>query len=165
MLSKLDRWLARFELGLAVCAMTSLVVLLIAQVIFRYLLQSPLFFAEEVALLLLAIATFCGLSLLVFEGKLISVTFAALWLSKKADRWLRWAMQIMVLALALSLVVFAWRYLSVPWVWNERSATINLPRALIYAAVALEMVFLAFHQAVRCVQHVPWQPEAQGTPT
>ena len=54
----IDTNLRRLELVLTVAAMLGVVGILTAQVLFRYVRKDPIFFAEEVALILLIIATF-----------------------------------------------------------------------------------------------------------
>lgn len=152
----LDRGLARLELSVAVAAMTGLVAILIAQVFFRYILQAPLFFAEELALILMIVASFAGLSLLVASDKLVSVDMLAGLLGARGHAWAAWAMRLTVLVLACLMVAFAVRYLATPWVWIERSATLGVPRATLYAFVGFELAALAFHQAVRVIASRPW---------
>lgn len=157
-LKLLDRFLVRLELTVAVLAMTGVAAILIAQVIFRYLLQSPLFFAEELALVLMIITTFAGFSLMVAEGRLITIDLFGGRISPHTHARIAWAMRGVVLVLAAALAVFALRYLAVPWVWTERSATLGLPRALLYAIVTTELWFLVFHQFVQLLQTWPGRP-------
>lgn len=145
---RVDRAGAWVERYVALLAMMALVAILVAQVFFRYVLSAPLFFAEEVALLLLIVATFCGLSLLVFERKLVSVDLIGPMLAPRMAGVLRLAIKAMVLVLALALAVLAIRYVSTPWVWFERSATLPMPRAIIQVFFAIEMVLLSLHQFV-----------------
>ncbi|MGO4852386.1 TRAP transporter small permease [Phaeovulum sp. W22_SRMD_FR3] len=151
----IDRALMRLELIVALAAMTGVVLLLSAQVFCRYLLQSPLFFAEEVALLLLIIATFIGLSLLVAEDKLIGIDLLGSIMSPRGHAWVAWAMRAAVALLAGSLAFYALRYVSTPWVWNERFATVPLPRAGLYAIVAFELCVMVFHQLMRLCDSFP----------
>ncbi|WP_417711765.1 TRAP transporter small permease [Roseibium aggregatum] len=151
----LDRLLFRLELAVSVLAMTGLVVLLIAQVICRYLLQSPLFFAEEAALVLMIVATFAGFSMMVAEGRLITIDLFGGRVSARTHAGIGWAMRLAVLGLAAALAAFSIRYLTVPWVWAERSATLGLPRAQLYAIVTAELCFLVFHQSVQLVDTWP----------
>jgi TRAP-type C4-dicarboxylate transport system permease small subunit len=128
--------------------MIGLTGLLVAQVIFRYVLGAPLFFAEEVALLLLIVASFTGLSLLVFERRMVAVELLGQMLGARGQATLRWLMAALVLVLAVALASFAWRYISVPWVWSEHSATFPMPRAVIQLYFAVQMILLSMHQAI-----------------
>jgi len=154
-LFRLDRLFARLELSVALTALASLVLLLIAQVFFRYVLKAPLFFAEEAALLLLIVASFAGLSLLVAERKLVAVDMVGAFVGPRLQRWIRWAAGIAVLLTAGVLAGYAVNYLTVPWIWLERSATVPMPRAVLYLLVTIELVLLCFHQAVQSIADFP----------
>ena len=150
-LRSVDRAIAQVERTVALLAMAGVVGLLVGQVFFRYVLLSPLFFAEEVALLLLIVATFTGLSLLVHERRLVTVDLVGPWLGAGGQVALRRAMGVIVLFLGIAMTAFAIRYVATPWVWAERSATLAMPRAVIQVFFAVEMVFLSLHQAVALI--------------
>jgi|GEM_PF-7057568 TRAP-type C4-dicarboxylate transport system, small permease component len=154
-LKGLDWLLAKLELTIAVLAMTGVAVILIAQVIFRYGLQSPLFFAEELALVLMIVATFAGFSLMVAEGRLITIDLFGGRVSPTTHARIAWAMRVVVFVLGTLLAAFSIRALSVPWVWVERSATLGLPRALLYTIVTAELCCLVFHQLVQILETWP----------
>lgn len=143
-----DRLMAAIEKIVALLAMIGLAGLLVAQVFCRYILGAPLFFAEEVALLLLIVATFTGLSMLVYERRMVAVELIAPLMGPRGQAVLRWLMGALVLVLAVALAVYAWRYISVPWVWSEQSATFPMPRAVIQLYFAVQMILLSFHQAI-----------------
>ncbi|MFN3634240.1 MAG: TRAP transporter small permease [Rhizobium rhizophilum] len=148
LLRTIDKVFWRLELVVAIAAMSGVVAILIAQVIWRYILQSPLFFAEELALVLMIIATFTGFSLMVAENRLIAIDMFGARLSDAKRRWISWFMRLVVLVLAAALAVFSVQYLAVPWVWMETSATLGLPRAYLYVIVTAELCILSFHQIV-----------------
>ena len=87
-LNALDRLLAKLEQAVAVVALLGLVLVLIAQVLFRYVLLSPLFFAEELAVRLMIIVTFVGLSLLAHHRRLVAVDLLGGQLGTRARRLL-----------------------------------------------------------------------------
>lgn len=150
-----DKMLWRLELFVAIAAMTGVVAILIAQVVWRYVLESPLFFAEELALVLMIVATFTGFSLMVAEKRLIAIDMFGTRISDAKRRWITWFMRLVVLVLAAALAVFSVQYLTVPWVWMETSATLGLPRAYLYVIVTVELCILSFHQIVELTQSWP----------
>jgi TRAP-type C4-dicarboxylate transport system permease small subunit len=158
LLKTFDRMLTKLERTISIAAMSGVVIILIAQVFFRYILQNPLFFAEELALVLLIIATFSGLSLMVADNRLIAIDMFGTRISEHKRLWITWVMRAIVLLLALALTVFSIRYLAVPWVWAETSATLGLPRAYLYAIVTAELCFLVVHQLVELI--VSWPHRA-----
>ena len=102
------------------------------------------------------IATFAGLSLLVAEDKLVSVDILGVFLRPRFHDWTLWAMRVSVLLISALLVHYAVRYITTPWVWIERSATLGMPRATLYTVVVFELMGLAFHQMVQVINSRPW---------
>ena len=155
LLRTIDKTFWRLELGVAIAAMTGVVAILIAQVIWRYILQSPLFFAEELALVLMIVATFTGFSIMVAENRLIAIDMFGTSISDVRRRWISWLMRVVVLLLAVALAVFSAQYLAVPWVWMETSPTLGLPRAYLYVIITVELCILSFHQIVKLTLSCP----------
>ncbi len=155
LIRSIDRAIVRLELCVALVAMSGVVVILSLQVFFRYVLQSPLFYAEELALALLIVATFAGLSLAVGENRLIGVALFDAVLSSNARAWMAWGMCAAGIAVTGALAVYGYRYIAVPWVWNERFATLPLPRAALYSFVTAELFAMTFHQLVRLLDTMP----------
>lgn len=71
----------------------------------------PLFFAEELALVLMIVATFAGFSLMVAENRLISIDMFGTRISDVKRRWIAWFMRLAVLVLAVAIAVFSVQYL------------------------------------------------------
>lgn len=150
-----DRAVQKAEVALAILTMTGVVGLLSAQVFFRYVLQDPIFFAEEVALVFLIIATFAGLSLIVAERRMIGVDLVGPQLSPENRARLGMFVQLLLVAICGALAFFALNYVLTPWVWFERFATIPLPRAYLYCIVAAELCFMTMHQLVHVLDASP----------
>jgi TRAP-type C4-dicarboxylate transport system permease small subunit len=153
-LQYLDRAIARCEWLIMVAAFAVMVMVLMAQVLFRYGLAAPLFWAEEVALILMIFMTFSGLSLLVRDKQLVSVDLLGPYLGDRAASALRRFVGLVVLGVALVMAWYATRTAVTPAVWMERSPTVGLPQAVIYAVFAAETIFLAFHQIVIVIADV-----------
>jgi TRAP-type C4-dicarboxylate transport system permease small subunit len=157
----LDRALARCEWLTMVVAFAVMVMVLMAQVLFRYGLAAPLFWAEEVALILMIIMTFTGLSLLVRDRQLVSVDLLGQYLGGRAASALRRFVGLVVLGIALVMAWYGTRTVMTPTVWVERSPTVSMPQAVIYAVFAAESIFLAFHQIVIVVADA-LRPQGRG---
>lgn len=160
LLVTIDSGLRRIELVIAIAAMTGLVGLLVAQVFFRYLLLSPIFFAEELALILMVVATFAGLSLLVAENRLVAIDLFGGMRNAVVKQWIHTSIRSVMLVVCGLLAWFAASYVTTPWVWIERSATLNMPRAAIYLVVTAELFALCFHQFVQLVTMQPGKAKA-----
>ncbi|HBM58910.1 TRAP transporter small permease [Salipiger marinus] len=141
---------AHFERAILAIILFALVAILAAQVVFRYLVGSPLVWSEELARYLLVWCTFIGVSLAVREGRNISVDLLPVMCGA---RWLR---AFAVLALVGSAVFFALMvWYSVPLTQRiakigQASPGLGLQMWLVYAAVpvGLGMAFLRALQAL-----------------
>lgn len=148
LLNKINLFIQKAELTLAILAMSGVVGILTAQVFFRYILQSPIFFAEEVALILMVIATFAGLSLLVAEDRLIGIDMLGPHFSKIGHQRLVLFVRLLVALVSGFFAFCAIKYISTPWIWFERFATIPIARASLYSIVTVELCLIVFHQAI-----------------
>ena len=154
----LDRSIARCEWLIMVAAFAVMVMVLMAQVLFRYGLAAPLFWAEEVALILMIIMTFTGLSLLVRDKRLVSVDLLGQYLGGRASALQRFV-DLVVLGVALVMAWYATRTVMTPTIWVEQSPTVGMPQAMVYAVFAAEAICLAFHQIVTIIADVLRPPD------
>lgn len=143
---KLDRGIAHLERAIAITCLATLSGVLIAQIFFRYILRQPLFWAEELALGLMFLMTFIGLSLLIHSGRLVAITPLANYLSPAVSRIVNISVQLIVVFLSGLLAYYAFQYVSNPAVWIERSPTLPIPRATYYTVFGIECVLMSLHQ-------------------
>lgn len=135
-------WPLRFLTGVVFAA---IVTLTIAQVVFRYLLDSPLIWSEELAKLLLVWMVFLGAAAVTFDGKHldVDVVFGALPpLARKAVRHLNLAMALFFL---VALAWFSWEIVEIES-WSAlgaldiSAAWVRLPATVGGALMALFLI-------------------------
>ena len=143
----IDEHLARAERGLLIAVSAALVLLMMAQVVLRYVFGTPLFWAEEAAVQLLVVMTLFGLSLLIHRRQLITIDL----LSRSLPRRLQGVLAVVIAALMLALLCFVahlgWDWVQRPDVRLEVGATLRLPRWINYSALPLALTCMAWHQA------------------
>ncbi|GGB84515.1 hypothetical protein GCM10011352_07960 [Marinobacterium zhoushanense] len=147
-ISWVNRGLAQIEKWTLVALSASLGLLLIAQVVLRYLFDSPLFWAEEVAVQILVAMSFLGVSYLIYQQQLVAIDFIYLMLAKPLRRLVSCLFQLVALA---SLALFAWltyQWVSDPLVQSELSPTTQLPRWYNYGVLLIALMAMSFHQLV-----------------
>ncbi|KEA63911.1 TRAP-type transport system, small permease component, predicted N-acetylneuraminate transporter [Marinobacterium lacunae] len=147
-ISWVNRGLAQIEKWTLVALSASLGLLLIVQVVLRYLFDSPLFWAEEVAVQILVAMSFLGVSYLIYRQQLVAIDFIYLMLAKPLRRLASCLFQLVALA---SLVLFAWltyQWVSDPLVQSELSPTTQLPRWYNYSVLLIALMAMSFHQLV-----------------
>ncbi|SFD94244.1 TRAP transporter small permease [Roseivivax sediminis] len=141
---------ANFERYLLAGILLGLVAILAAQVVFRYLVGSPLVWSEELARYLLVWCTFVGVSLAVREGRNISVDLLPV---LAGARWMR---AFGVLALVGSAIFFALMvWYSVPLTQRiarigQTSPGLGIQMWIVYAAVPVGMS-LALLRAIQAL--------------
>lgn len=142
----IDRRLAQAERTLLIAVCAALVLLMMAQVLLRYVFSAPLFWAEEAALQLLVVMTLFGLSLLVRERQLVAVELLPQALSVRLRRSLQALLALLMLALLCFVAWLGWQWIAQPGVRLELGATLRLPRWISYSALPLAFSCMAWHQ-------------------
>lgn len=149
---------ANFERVIIAVTLFALVAILAAQVVFRYMIGSPLVWSEELARYLLVWCTFIGVSLAVREGRNISVDLLPVFMGK------HWVRPFAAMALVGSAIFFALMvWYSIPLTQRiakigQHSPGLNIQMWLVYLAVpvgmgmallrALQALFLLWHKGV-----------------
>lgn len=130
---------ANFERFLLAAILLGLVTILAAQVVFRYLVGSPLVWSEELARYLLVWCTFVGVSLAVREGRNISVDLLPV---LAGTRWVRAFGILALVGSALFFALMVWY--SVPLTQRiakigQTSPGLGIQMWIVYAAVPVGM--------------------------
>ncbi|NDV52251.1 MULTISPECIES: TRAP transporter small permease [unclassified Salipiger] len=130
---------AHFERAILAIILFALVAILAAQVVFRYIVGSPLVWSEELARYLLVWCTFIGVSLAVREGRNISVDLLPVLCG---TRWLRAFAVLALLGSGLFFALMVWY--SVPLTQRiakigQASPGLGIQMWLVYLAVPVGM--------------------------
>lgn len=150
LLSWFDDRLAQVEKVLLIILTFALVTLLIAQVFLRYVLNSPLFWAEEVAVQVFVAISFLGVSYLIHQKKLVVIDFITLILPTSLRLVIECFFQIISLLTLLVMLVLTFQWVTEPMVQNELSPTTQLPRWYNYSVLLLALGAMSFHQLRHC---------------
>lgn len=149
LLNRLDRLAARFEYGAMVFLMAALTLILVAQVLLRYFFASPIFWAEDVAVQILAVSTCLGISYLIYRNDMIKVDFLLAWLPEKAVRPLNRVILAVGLSAMLLVCFHAAEWLLRPENRLNTSPTTGLPRWYNHLAMVACFHLAAFHLFVK----------------
>ncbi|ETI62584.1 TRAP transporter small permease [Marinomonas profundimaris] len=150
LLSWFDDWLSRVEKILLITLTFGLVTLLIAQVFLRYVFNSPLFWAEEVAVQVFVAISFFGVSYLIYQKQLVVIDFITLILPSSFRLAIECAFQIISLLTLMVMLVLTFQWVTEPMVQNELSPTTQLPRWYNYAILLIALGSMSFHQLRHC---------------
>lgn len=152
-LNKIDTFFNKIEKILLFIFGLSLSLIMISQVIFRYFFNSPIFWAEEIAVQFLIFITAFGLSCLAKSKGLISVDFLLIALGDKYSFVLKIANDFLFLILVFFLVYYSWDWVLRADTQMEMSGTTNLPKWYTYASFPIAFSLLLFHQIVIFLNH------------
>lgn len=149
-----DAALATVEQGLVVALTAGIALIMMAQVLLRYFLGAPLFWAEEISVQLLVFASVFGLSLLTRRGDLVSIDFLPRALAPRGRHALLAALGAVMLAVVAVVAWLAWDWIGRADVRLELSATTQLPRWYSYAVLPVGLACMALHQCASIARHV-----------
>ena len=143
LLRRIDAVVASAERGTAVFLLAVMVVIVVLQVFFRYVLNSSLSWTEEAARYLFIWAALLGFSSSVEAGRLFRFEMLAARLPPAGKR-------VCGLLFAGAAVAFLWALIVngsklVMLTTSQTSPAIGLPMALAYAALPAGGVLVAFH--------------------
>lgn len=150
----LDDRLAQLEKILLIVLTFCLISLLITQVFLRYLFNSPLFWAEEVAVQIFVAISFFGVSYLIYRKKLVMIDFITLILPATFRLIIDSVFQIISMLALLVMLFFTMQWIMDPMVQNELSPTTQLPRWYNYSVLLFALAAMNFHQLQHCVKSI-----------
>lgn len=141
----LSNMVASFEKKLAIILMFAMAVIVAAAVIFRYVFQSPLFWAGEVSVFLLIYITFIGGSLGLKYKTQAAVTLFTDYLPKKVNIFVSILAHIFMLLFMAILLFYCFTWISSPTVAIQRSSAILLPMWIPYGILPVGLLFATIH--------------------
>jgi C4-dicarboxylate transporter, DctQ subunit len=121
----------------------ALTINLIAGVFFRYVLNSPIFWADELSILLFAWLTFLGGCIAVKRYEMAAVTIVLDRLSQKAKIVLNLVIQLLVLLFSGIICYYSYIWVSSPSVATMISSTLRVDMWWIFSIVPISMLCIA----------------------
>ena len=136
---------ALFERVLCAALISIFTLVLLCNVFSRYLFDSPLFFAEELALLLLVWMGYLAVSYSIYKRKQIGMGLLVDKLSARNKQ--RVAILVDVILIAISGILFwaALQWLESSSVFFERAVALNVPKWPFYLVIPLFWALMLIH--------------------
>lgn len=132
--------------AVVVAMAATMVILVLTNVVCRYLLGFSLVWAEEVSQYLMVWVTFLGAGLALRQGRHVAVEFLQDHMAPASKRKLRWGVLLAMLAFLIFITV-----LGVMFFWFARdmeTPVLNISMAIPYAAVPIGSLLAAIHTAL-----------------
>jgi TRAP-type C4-dicarboxylate transport system permease small subunit len=126
--------------------MAVLVVVVVASVIFRYVLLSPLAWSEEVGRYLMIWTGFLAASIAIQQGMHVGVDFVVHWVRPAAAAWLRRLAR--GLTAVFLLIVTAYGFILVISLWDQWSPVLQFRMTWPYLAIPVGCLLMLIELAV-----------------
>ncbi len=137
-ISKMEGWL----IGLLLIAVTGVLFL---NVVMRFVFNNSLGWAEEFSRYSIVWVTMIGASLCVSRGSHIAIDPLSRFLPERGKRLLNLAVMLFCLGACLVFCYYAWGITEKIGRLGQRSATLNIPMAYVYAAMPVGFALMSLH--------------------
>ena len=145
-LTRASRHLARVEQFACSGLIVAFSVLLMVNVIARYVFNSPLYFANELAVYILIWMAFLAISIAIHHDQHVRLTMLMAILPKTAQRVCYWLTELLCLAILATLL---WYTITSPSVSYDIAITLDWPKWHFYLIVPLFCATSIFHLIAR----------------
>lgn len=146
--------LARVEMLVCHALIVGFAGLLLVNVLMRYLLNAPIYYADELAIYALIWMAFLAISVTISRADMIALTF----LSDLAPRSVRFALQLAVDSLVLTMCIVmawvSWRWLNSSAVAYEQALTLGMAKRPFYAIVPVFFSLATLHMIANLLYHL-----------
>ncbi|WP_139368195.1 TRAP transporter small permease [Evansella clarkii] len=137
--------IAKIEKVTAAFLMLIMAVVVAASVIFRYFLNSPLSWAGEVSIFLLAWISFIGGSLGLKYKSQASVTILIDYVPANVRRIIQITGYLLMLLFLVFILYYCYKWVMSPSVGFQRSTALQIPMWIPYSAVPVGLTFASVH--------------------
>ena len=148
LIDRISFWLARLSATVVVLLASGFVLALLAQVVFRYVLNIPLSWSEELATFLFVWSTVLAASYGVRGQEHLRLTFLQDVLPPMGRRVLNGFCQALIAGFGVFLIREGWRLADL--VWTNTSAAIGYPLGYLYIAIPVSGMLIVIH-ALACI--------------
>lgn len=148
-LNRIDRAVGRCEYALLVFLMAALTLILVAQVVCRYFFGSPIFWAEDVAVQILTLATCIGVSYLIYRNDMIKVDFLLVMMPPAAVALMQRAVYLAGFIVLAVMACYAAEWVMRPENRFVVSPTTGLLKWYNYLGIAASFFLMAWHTLVK----------------
>lgn len=133
-------YVEKFLAGLGIMTGILLTINMVVAVLFRYALNKPIFWADELSLYLFCWMTFIGTSLAVKRSEMAAVTLLYDRLSPKGKQIVGIFIQLSMLIFAAIVFYYSLKWVTSPSVVNQLSPTIPVKLWVLYSIVPFSML-------------------------
>lgn len=153
-LKRIDKVVGKMEMFLIQYSVLAIALIMTAQIIFRYLLNTPIYWAEEICVILMINLTFFGLSCLVHFRTLVAVTLLRNLVSTKVQKAISMLVALIIIVILILLTYYAVNWVASPNTQLEMSETIAIPKWTLYTIMPIAMITMTYHYIIYIIDLV-----------
>lgn len=142
MIKKIDKIMDFLEENFVFIALLSMLLIVFANFVSRYVLGSPITWGEEASRYLMIWATFIAASLGVKKGAHITLDILIVYLPERANRILRATSYIVSMIYCVILIVIGIPFINSLVEKGQLSPALHIPMSIIYLAVLIGTIFM-----------------------
>ncbi|WP_413376571.1 TRAP transporter small permease [Alkalihalobacillus sp. 1P02AB] len=158
-IEKLSNWVYSIEKCLAMLFSIVMLIALFLGVIYRYVLNAPLVWSDEMAIYSLVWLTFIGGSMAIKRQESASITILVDRLRGKTKQWLISISILSVLLFSVFILILSVRWLGSPTISLQYSNSMQMPMVFPYLSVPVGFTFITIHSIHLFLLNLKTQPE------
>lgn len=147
-LNGIDKGVGKVELFLIQFSVLAIAFIMTAQIVLRYLFNSPIYWAEEVCVILMINMTFFGLSSLVHCRALVAVHLLRNFVSAKVQKAISLLISLLIIVVMILLTYHAVSWVANPNTQFEIAETVGIPKWTLYAIMPTAMITMTYHYII-----------------
>jgi TRAP-type C4-dicarboxylate transport system permease small subunit len=149
-LQNISNTFERITLFLIMISVSVLSIDLIIAVLSRYIFKTPIIWADELAIVLLAWITFLGASLSIKRNEMIAVTILVDRLKNRSQKILQILIQMIILTLSILFLIYGTRWVMSPDAMNTKLAAMQISVWIPYSIFPITMLMTC----VFCLENI-----------
>ncbi|MET1416007.1 TRAP transporter small permease [Roseibium sp. HPY-6] len=151
-MAQFERALIAVNRFLVAAALALVFLIVITNVIGRYLFGISLSWGEEVARFLMIFGVFAGAGLALRSGRLVEIDLFVAMLPKRLRKVIRWGSVVVMAAFMALIFWFGIQFVS--FGWNKETMATGISRGIPYLAIPLGAALFLCHLAFACRKFV-----------
>lgn len=157
------KWLNdNLEAALGGALLAAIVLLIMLQVVMRYVFENSLSWSEELTLWSFIWFIWLGISYAFKERKHVKVTFFQDLLPEGFKQKLEVLIDIAIVCFLLIMTYQSYKLITLPYVITQKSVVLNLPIAILYASAPVGSVLSVFRIIQYYASNRPQSPNTAG---
>jgi TRAP-type C4-dicarboxylate transport system permease small subunit len=146
--------LAKVELLVCQALIVGFAGLLLVNVMMRYLLNAPIYYADELAIYTLIWMAFLAISVTIARGDMIALTFLAELAVPRVRFVLQLCVDLLVLAMCVVLAWTSWQWLNSGAMAYEQALTLGTVKWPFYSIVPIFFTLATLHMVANLLHHL-----------